>query len=390
MHSENITEVIFLVFVGSVVLATLALYARQVMIVAYILAGAVIGPLGFGLLTDTTLIQQASNIGIMFLLFLLGLDLSPIKLMKLFRSMVFVTGLSSALFGLLGFAFGQLMGLPTTDSFILGFAMMFSSTIIGIKLLPTTALHHKPIGEVIISILLLQDLIALAILIVMHSMSKHVQVMYSAAALFALLPVFILLCHLLVKWLISHLLARFDRFKEYTFLLAIGWCLGVAEAAESIGFSYESGAFIAGITLAANPLAPYLTESLKPVRDFFLVVFFFSLGAEIQPETIMPVIYPALLLAAAVLLLKPLVFKWTMNVFTKHNTDKSAEVGVRLGQGSEFSLLIATLAGAQGLITGETKHLIQLACILTFLISPYWVILRYPSPMALTEKLRRD
>ena len=376
-------------FVGSLLFATLALYARQVMIVAYILAGAAIGPLGLGWITDTTLIEQSSNIGIMFLLFLLGLDLSPIKLIKLFRSMLFVAGLSSAAFGLLGYAFGQLAGLPQIDSIVLGFAVMFSSTIIGIKLLPTTALHHRPIGEVIISVLLLQDLIALGVLITMHSMDSQLPFMYSAALLVATLPVFILACHFLVKWVVSHLLARFDRFKEYTFLLAIAWCLGVAEAAETIGFSYETGAFIAGITLAANPLAPYLTESLKPIRDFFLVVFFFSLGAEIQLETIAPVIYPALLLAAGILILKPLIFKWTIKVSSNHKGN-SSEIGVRLGQGSEFSLLIAALASTQGLIGDETKYLIQLACIISFLVSPYWIILRYPSPLALNEKLRRD
>ena len=154
-------------------------------------------------------------------------------------------------------------------------------------------------------------------------MDSQLPFMYSAALLVATLPVFILACHFLVKWVVSHLLARFDRFKEYTFLLAIAWCLGVAEAAETIGFSYETGAFIAGITLAANPLAPYLTESLKPIRDFFLVVFFFSLGAEIQLETIAPVIYPALLLAAGILILKPLIFKWTIKVSSNHKGNSS-------------------------------------------------------------------
>ena len=392
MHSGDVAEIIFLVFVGSVSLATLALYARQAMIVAYILAGALIGPLGFGLISDTALVRQTSSIGIMFLLFLLGMDLSPVKLLKLFRSMVVVTGLSSAVFGLLGLLFARLLGLPTTDSIILAFAMMFSSTIIGLKLLPTTSLHHKPIGEVIISVLLLQDLIALAVLIVMHSMGKgsSSSAAYSAGILFfAVLPIFILVCYALVRWFIGKLLARFDRFKEYTFLLAIGWCLGVAEAAELIGFSYESGAFIAGITLASNPLAPYLSESLKPVRDFFLVVFFFSLGAEIQPQAIQPVIYPALILAAGMLIIKPLVFKWTISFFSQH-ADKSTEVGARLGQGSEFSMLVAGLAWTQGIIEAETRYLIQLACIISFLISPYRVILRYPSPLAIKEKLRRD
>ena len=125
------------------------------------------------------------------------------------------------------------------------------------------------------------------------------------------------------------------------------------------------------------------------MRDFFLVVFFFSLGAEIQPQAIQPVIYPALALAAAILIIKPLVLKWTIHFASQH-ADKSTEAGVRLGQGSEFSLLIAGLAWAQGMIEIETRYLIQLSCIITFLISPYWVILRYPSPLAIKEKLRRD
>jgi Kef-type K+ transport system membrane component KefB len=99
---------------------------------------------------------------------------------------------------------------------------------------------------------------------------------------FAALPVLIAAIYLMVKCTILPLVSRFDRFHEYIFLLAIGWCMGCAELAHFFGLSAEIGAFVAGITLATSPIAQYIANSLKPLRDFFLILFFFSLGAGID------------------------------------------------------------------------------------------------------------
>jgi len=169
---QSILFSIFLIFTGAAVLATVALYARQSVIVAYILLGMAIGPSSLGLVGDVTLLQELSHVGIVFLLFLLGLNLHPQDLWNMFRKATVVTLISSLLFAVLGIMTGQLFGYSITESIVIGATMMFSSTIIGLKLLPSTVLHHQHTGEIIISVLLLQDLIAIVIMLVLHAMAN--------------------------------------------------------------------------------------------------------------------------------------------------------------------------------------------------------------------------
>lgn len=171
--------------------------------------------------------------------------------------------------------------------------------------------------------------------------------------------------------------------------MAIGWCLAMAELAGVMGLSHEIGAFIAGISLATSPIAIYIAESLKPLRDFFLILFFFSLGAGFNLEMLPAVVLPALLLAGLLLLIKPWVFRRLLYHAGEDN-ERSREVGFRLGQLSEFSLLIAVLAYDLGEIGAEASYLIQLSTLFTFLVSTYFIVLRFYTPMAISDRLRRD
>jgi Kef-type K+ transport system membrane component KefB len=389
MHSDAITFNIFLIFTGAAVLATLALYARQALIVAYIVLGLAFGPWGLGLVTDPGVIRQTSAIGIMFLLFLLGLNLHPQKLWKLLQQALVVTGVSSLLFALLGVAAGYLLGFSRLESLLVGAALMFSSTIIGLKLLPTTVLHHQHTGEIIISILLLQDMIAILILLALQALGRGEMPLFDLGLLVLTLPGLVLFAYLAERYVLIRLIARFDKIREYIFLVAIGWCLGLAELASTLGLSHEIGAFIAGVSLATSPIARFIAESLKPLRDFFLVLFFFSLGASFNLSILREILLPALLLAAAILLIKPLMFHWLLRRSGEED-GRALEIGVRLGQISEFSLLIAVLALELGVMSHRASYLIQMATLFTFIASPYFIVLRYPTPIATSDKLRRD
>jgi Kef-type K+ transport system membrane component KefB len=193
----------------------------------------------------------------------------------------------------------------------------------------------------------------------------------------------------LERYVYFPLIRKFDKIREYLFLMAIGWCLGMAELGVALGLSAEIGAFIGGITLAARPIAVYIAESLKPLRDFFLVLFFFSLGAGFNLGKLGDIVVPAAIIAAAMLVLKPVVFKHLL-MRTGESPARSHEIGFRLGQLSEFSLLIAVLAATNGVIGAEASYLIQLATMLTFIASSYIVVLRFPTPIAVSDRLRRD
>ncbi|GHA19251.1 sodium:hydrogen antiporter [Arenicella chitinivorans] len=380
---------LFLIFVGAAVFGTLALVARQSLIIGYIVLGMVLGPWGLKWVTDTVLIQDISNIGIIFLLFLLGLNLSPKKLLVLLRQTMIVTLLTSAVFASVGWAFATLAGFNTVNAIIIGVACMFSSTIIGLKLLPTTVLHHRHTGEVIISVLLLQDMIAIVVLIAFQAASSELNTMVELAKLVVLLPLLVLLAWALKRWILLKLLSKYDRIQEYVFLLALAWCLGIAHLAHAIGFSHETGAFIAGITVATSPIALFISESLKPLRDFFLVMFFFALGAGLNLSALDQIWLPAILLGGAMLVVKPVIFRFALHRVSE--TSKLGwETGFRLGQMSEFSLLIVFVALQSALIEPAAVYFVQLATLVTFIGSSYSIVLRYPTPVAVSERLRRD
>ena len=388
MNGE-LLQLFFFIFSGGAIIASLALFGRQPLLVAYILLGAILGPFGLGLVSDVALISEIGSIGIIFLLFLLGLDMQPQALWRVLREVTHVTLISSAVFAGVGYIIANLFGYTTVESIIIGTGMMFSSTIIGIKLLPTTALHHKHSGELMVGMLLMQDFLAIFALLLIISGDFSSQNFIPLGKTLLSLPALAAACFITVKFILLPLITRFDRIGEYVFLLATGWCLGIAEAAHYLGLSREIGAFLAGIAMATSPIAQFIALNLKPLRDFFLILFFFSLGAGFNLSLLAAIIVPAIILAGLMLAIKPVIYH---RLLKSHSETESLawDIGFRLGQNSEFSLMIAYLAFSTGLIGTHSSHLIQAVAIITFLVSSYIVVFNFPSPIAINDKLRRD
>lgn len=387
----NFVYFIFIIFTGAAILASLALYTRQSLLVAYILLGFILGPSGFKLVPDIALGKQIGDVGIIFLLFLLGLELTPVDLLRTLRQTTFITFVSSFIFAIIGFCVGYTFGFTFVESLVIGGALMFSSTIMGLKLLPAKVLHHKQIGELMISVLLLQDLIAIAMLILVHGTSISGSKLIDTLLAIITLPVLIAFAFIVQNYLIDNLFKKFEKIKEYVFLLALGWCLGLAQLAVLLKLPAEIGAFLAGISMAQGPIAIYIAEKLKPLRDFCLIVFFFAVGADIDIKYFPQMWLPVLLLAGILLVAKPWVFKW---LFLRAGEGKiiANEASVRLGQASEFSLLLAYIASESvpAIISDKAGDFIQATTLITFMISSYIVVLRYPTPMAFSDKMRRE
>lgn len=384
---QDIVFAFFIIFSGALVLSTFALYTRQPVLIAYIALGALAGPFGLGWIQQPQAVASLADIGILFLLFLLGLDMQPGALLTVVRKATPIALLSSLIFLGAGYALSLLFGFSSGDALIIGLAMMFSSTIIGLKLLPTTVLHHKHMGELMIGLLLLQDMLAILVLILLGVMKGGATIPVWQP--FLALPLLAGGCYLLVNHLLLKLIARFDRFQEYLFILAIGWCLAVAEGAKLVGLTHEIGAFIAGVTLATSPISQFMAISLKPLRDFFLVMFFFAVGAQFNLQLLSEVIVPAAAMAALMLALKPVSFRLLLARFSERR-QLAWDVGFRLGQISEFSLLIAFVATQSQLLGERGSLLIQATAILTFVVSSYIVVFSYPNPIAVSDRLRRD
>lgn len=388
--SNNIIFSIFLIFCGAAVLATVALYTRQSLLVAYIILGILLGPWGMNLIYDPVVLKDVGDIGIIFLLFLLGLNLQPQNLLKMLKQTTVITVVSSVIFAMVGYTVAIVGGFPQVDALIIGACMMYSSTIVGLKLLPTTVLHHQRTGEIVISILLLQDLIAIFTLLVIHGSIKNGGLrLFDLLYVILALPGLFLFAFLVERYVLIKIIQRFNRIHEYLFLVAIGWCLGLGQLAEMLNLSFEIGAFIAGISIAQSPISRFIAESLRPIRDFFLILFFFSLGAKIDLSVLNQIWIIALVLGCLMLVIKPMVFQPLVRNIAP-STSSAWEVGVRIGQISEFSLLVGYTAEENGLISQSAYSLIQISTIITFMVSSYWIVNRYPTPIASNDRLRRD
>lgn len=388
MGFQNIIFEFVLIYAGAAFFATVFLYFRQPVILAYIGVGMAAGPWGLGLVKEPEHIVELAHIGVILLLYLLGINLKPDRLYHLFSKTAVVTLLTSVVFLIVFAAAAYAFKFSLVESVIIGASLMFSSTIISLKLIPTTALHHRHTGEMMISVLLMQDVIAIMLIVVLTG-GVGEDVGYVVAFLFLKLIVLAIVAYGFVRYIINNLFLRFDIIQEYTFLLALGWGLLGAGVAHAIGLSYEMGAFIAGVAFASSPVSLVIAEQLKPLRDFFLILFFFSIGAQFNFLVTQHVLLAGFVISILVMIVKPIAFKQGFQ-YIGEDKNFSSELGARLGQGSEFSLLVAYSALASGMIDMRASYLIQMVVIMTFILSTYWVVYRYRTPISSTAKNRMD
>ncbi|MDD3374329.1 MAG: cation:proton antiporter [Candidatus Omnitrophica bacterium] len=377
------------VLVGTGILSILAVLLRQPIIVGYILCGVILGPWGLGLIKEVNFIQAISHLGITLLLFLAGLCLHPQHLFKLFKRTGVVTITNCALSFLIAFLFSFFMRFSFTDSVWIGIALMFSSTILTVKLLPTTKLHQERIGAVCISILIFQDLIAVGALAFLRGTYNQSLAIENTGWLLFKLVLLIAAAFLFERFALRKTLKKIDHLHEAIFITGLAWCFGVAAISNRMGLFYETGAFFAGVALAQHPIARFIADKLRPLRDFFLVLFFFALGAEFNLSIISKLFIPAFILAFVFIISKPYIFK-RMLMLSGEQKSFATEAGIRLGQLSEFSLLVSLLALSIHHISIEASQFIQLVTIITFVVSSYYVVYRYKTPIGTTQKMFKD
>jgi Kef-type K+ transport system membrane component KefB len=375
------------VVVCSSLLAWLACRARQPIILAYFLCGLLVGPVGANLVPTVGALEDISRIGIVLLLFLAGLVLHPDRLKKFFRPAAIAVAGCCVFTWIMVTGFLAILGYSFTDGAIAGVALMFSSTILVVKLLPTTTLHHKRMGSICIAVLIAQDLIAV------------VALMFVGAETHGGLTQFLLWLPLTMVGLVAvaivgeqfvlrKMMRLSDRYNEVLMMLCLGWCVGIAMLGEAVHIPYEVGAFVAGVAMARGKIALILSEQLKPLRDFFLMFFFFVLGATFKLDGLQSTWLPATVLAVLILASRPLLLR-QLFLFAGEERAFANETGLRLGQASEFAIIIAVAAVQSGNLSPAASQMIQLTTILTFLVSSYIVVFRCPTPIG-RPGLQRD
>lgn len=377
MEHDSLVLAFFLIFAGAAIFSTLALYMRQSLLVAYMFFGIMFGPWGFKTISGLDLVHRVDDIGVIFFMFLLGLQLHQQSLLRTIGKTIGTTLISSVIFCTIGCIIGYCYGYSPCEDLMIGTCATFSSTIISIKLLSSSSPNSQRIREIMISILLLQDLIAIMVLLCINATSLGKLSLSEIILLILSLPSILFLVFFIERFVLNKIFAKFAGIREYMLLVAVAWCLGVAELAKLVGLSYEIGAFIAGLAVATSPTSTYIAEQLKPIRDFFLILFFFVIGASFNLHYFSIILAPAVILTVVLLFIKPVVFSYLLRQINI-NKSLSYEAGIRLGQLSEFSLLVIFLAYRSNLVSPSVIYLVQAVTMMMFIVSSYLVLVRYP------------
>ena len=387
MHeAEAILTTMMLIFCLTAIAASVGMYLRQPLTIVYMVLGCMLGPYGFGWIGEANAIEQLGHIGIVFLLFTVGLDMPTNRIKNVFKQSILTVLASSGIFFALGFGLGLLFGFDSRETLITALAMVFSSTIVGIKLLPKRALHNEHGGEIVLGLLILQDVIAVIALICVGTLDGQTT-LSTWLIIFGAPPLIIVTTVVVAKYVFWPLMAKFDVVTEYTYVLIIGWCMGIAYLAHLVGISYEIGAFIAGVALANTRVSQIMAVSLEPLQDFFLILFFFYVGTTVDPVVLFQVAWQVAVLGTVIVLVKPVIFRYLLGWQGEEKTI-SWEVGFRLGQNSEFALLILYVAAQQ--MSEQAALTVLGATVLTLLISSYIVVFNFKTPLSMSDKLHQD
>ena len=365
----QISIVILIVLIVSFVMRLL----KQPLIIGYIISGIILGPYFLGMLPGIGEIQVFSEFGVAFLLFIVGLHLSP-KIVREVGRISLITGIGQIIFTtIIGYFIAILLGYSIVTSLYIAIALTFSSTIIILKLLSDKGDLDNLYGKISIGFLLVQDFIAILVIIIVSSYS-------TGTGFFSTLGLTLLKGTLLVLILLPasiYLLPKMQKFfarsQELLFLFAITWGLGLASLFFYAGLSIEVGALIAGVLLSVSPYQLEISSKLRPLRDFFIISFFLLLGAQMVIGNIGEIIIPAIVFSLVIVIGNPLIVMALMG-FEGYTRKTSFFAGLTVAQIGEFSLIVIALGAKNNHISTEILSLITLTVLMTIALCTYMIL----------------
>ncbi len=368
--SEAIIFNMAVILILSTIFAFIARVFRQPLIPAYVLAGLVLGPLVLGVVKGENLINAFSEIGIAFLLFSAGLEISFRKIIQANLKKIAMIGISqiAIIFGIV-LILANLLGLTSLQAAYIGIILSFSSTMVDVKLLSDRRELVTLHGRLILGILLLQDLVAIIAIIVFTNGGFAID---SLSIALAKLILILGIAVLLQKFVLNKLFRFAARSNEFLVLCALSVLFSFIILAYALDLSIVIGAFIAGVSLANSPFKVELESRISPLRDFFSILFFVALGMQLVFVGIGSrlILFGTLIVGA--LLLKPIVTFILLRV-TGYHPRTSFLTAISLAQLSEFSLIIGAIGLMAGAFDVSLFSTVILATIITMSITPYLI-----------------
>ncbi len=352
-------------------------FLKQPLVVGYILSGIIVGPYFLNLTQSTEHLELFSKLGIAILLFIVGLSLKP-DIIREVGKVSLITGLGQVFItSIIGFFILQSFGFSIIASVYGAIALTFSSTIIILKLLSDKNDLEKLYGKISIGFLLVQDIVATIILLFISIWGSAQQTESNTFifVMFLLIKAvtFFFILYILSKYFLPKLSTFSSNSQESLFLFSIAWGLGISSVFYLTGFSIEIGALAAGVALSTSPFSREIGSRLKPLRDFFILLFFIMLGSQVILIDIWNIIIPTIALSLFVLIGNPIIVIILMNLLG-YKSRTGFMAGLTVAQISEFSLILMALGLSFEHIGREVVSLITLVGIITIAGSTYMIL----------------
>lgn len=372
--ADNIFLQISVVMGITVSIAFIMRLLRQPLVVAYIVAGLVAGPLFLNLVNGGKgFFETFAKFGIVLLLFIVGLSLNFHYIKRLGKSVLLGELFRFVITVSLGIFLMKIMHFGLLPSVFISIAISFSSTIIVVKLLSEKRDLETLYGRYSEGLLLLQDVIAVVILIFLNTSHLNNNTWYQNLLITGSKGVLLAaLVFLMAKHMLPYIMDKVARSSELMFIFTIAWCFGVASLIYWAGFSIEIGAIIAGISLGASPYQSEISSRVRPLRDFFIVLFFILLGSELRFADVRVIFVPALVLSFFVIIADPLILYFVMRSM-KYTRRSAVLAGVTAAQVSEFGFILVFKGQELGYLQGPELALLTVIALITIIISSYFI-----------------
>lgn len=371
-------ESLGMIAVCAAVMVAVGRAVKMPAIVVYLLCGILLGPV-FGVVGMDGGLELISELGIALLLFLVGLELSISKVRDVGKVAV-VAGFSQVgLTAGLGFALARVLGFGGVEAAFLAMALTFSSTVVVVKLLEEKGELESLYGRIAVGVLLVQDLVVILLLTFLAGLSGGEGgldagvIGVGLAKAFGGMVVLLGVAFVASRWVLPRPFQWAARSPEVLMVWALSWCFLMVYGAHAFHLSLEVGAFLAGMSLAQLPYNEDLRRRVNPLMNFFVAVFFVTLGVKIDFTGAWGQVGTAVTFSGFVLLGKPLIFLVILGV-AGYGRKTAFLTGTTMAQTSEFSFILAGLAMSKGLIGGEILLVSALVGVVTIAVSSYLII----------------
>ncbi len=347
-------------------------FLKLPLVVAYLLAGVLLSGLQLFDVHTSQILTYLPQIGITFVLFFVGMELDLNEIKNLGKAVAIASILQIVIALSVGFMIVSTLGFPRLESFYLGIGLSFSSTIVVVKMLLEKKDLTSLYGKLSVGILLVEDLVAIVLLMIMTigSSSFHLGLQNSLPllSLFVKGASLFVLSLILSRYVLAGIFKAVARSSELLFLAALAWCFIFVSISAMLGFSVVIGAFLAGLALANSPFHFEIQGKVKPLRDFFVTLFFVYLGSQVVFKDISGVWPIILMFTAYALIVKPIIFLLILGAFgfRKHTIFQTA---INLSQISEFSLIIMIMGVNLGVVSKSSLTAMALTGVISIISS---------------------